>query len=123
VTRPYPREPVPTVMETNVPMTTRDGVVLCADVTRPDDLPGTFPVILSRAPYAKLGADFNRHCHFYAQWGYVTVMQDCRGRFESEGEYEPVFDEGVDGYEAVEWSAKLPGPTAAWACRGSRTSP
>ena len=40
------------------------------------------------------------------RFGYVTVMQDCRGRFESEGEYDTIFQEIADGYDAVEWSAR-----------------
>jgi putative CocE/NonD family hydrolase len=104
-------------MEKNLPMTTRDGVTLMADVMRPD-LPGTFPVILSRTPYGKDGFDFNRHCHHYAQHGYVTVMQDCRGRFESDGEYEPIFQEVADGFDAVEWAARLPWADGTVATQG-----
>ena len=35
-------------------------------------------------------------------------MQDCRGRFASEGDYEPIFQEVADGYDAVERAARLP---------------
>ena len=35
-------------------------------------------------------------------------MQDCRGRFASEGEYDTIFQEIEDGYDAVEWAARLP---------------
>ncbi len=45
---------------------------------------------------------------FFARRGYVMVMQDCRGRFASEGEYYPIVDDVVDGYDAVEWAARLP---------------
>jgi uncharacterized protein len=103
------REQNDVVMERNVPMQTRDGVTLRADVWRPDR-PGRFPVILSRTPYGKDMAARNPNGSnaFFARFGYVTIMQDCRGRFASEGEYEPIFQEVADGYDAVEWAARLP---------------
>ena len=95
--------------ERNVPMRTRDGVTLYADVWRPD-APGRFPVLLIRTPYGKeaRGPDPSGSHVFFARRGYVTVMQDCRGRFTSEGEYDPMFQEIADGYDAVEWAARLP---------------
>ncbi len=96
------------VTEKNVPMKTRDGVTLYADVIHPD-APGRFPVLLSRTPYNKKGSDDpNGPLYNYARYGYVTIMQDCRGRFESEGEYDTIFQEAADGYDAVEWAARLP---------------
>ncbi len=96
-------------VETDVPMQTRDGVRLNADVYRPD-VPGRFPVLLSRTPYGKEAASTapNGSSQFFARYGYVTVMQDCRGRFASERDYEPIFQEVADGYDAVEWAARLP---------------
>ena len=97
------------VVERDVPMRTRDGVRLYADVFRPD-APGRFPVLLSRSPYGKDSAAANPNGSniVFAQSGYVTVMQDCRGRFSSEGEYDTIFQEIEDGYDAVEWAARLP---------------
>lgn len=97
-------------LDKNVPMVTRDGVTLYADVWRPDS-PGTFPTLLSRTPYGKESAAQNPNGSnaFFARFGYVTIMQDCRGRFTSEGEYNPIFQEITDGYDAVEWAARLPG--------------
>ncbi len=96
------------VTETDVPMTTRDGVTLYADIVRPD-APGSFPVLLSRTPYGKAGSsDPNGPNTFFARYGYVSVTQDCRGRFASEGDYDTIFQEAADGYDAVEWSARLP---------------
>jgi len=94
--------------EKSVPMKNRDGVTLYADVIRPD-APGNFPVLLSRTPYNKKGSDDpNGAGVMFAHYGYVSVMQDCRGRFESEGEYDTIFQEIADGYDAVEWAARLP---------------
>ncbi len=97
------------VVERDVPMRTRDGVTLYADVFRPD-APGRFPTLLSRTPYSKenAGARPNGSNQFFARYGYVTVMQDCRGRFTSEGEFDQIFQEVEDGYDAVEWAARLP---------------
>ena len=93
--------------EKNVPATMRDGTMLHADVYRPD-AEGQFPVILLRLPYGKQLAEvFGDHEYFPAR-GYVVVVQDGRGRFESEGEYYPLIDEAQDGYDTVEWAASLP---------------
>jgi uncharacterized protein len=103
------RQQYTVALEKNVPMRTRDGVTLYADVYRPD-APGRFPVLLSRTPYGKDAgaANPNGSNQFYARYGYVTIMQDCRGRFSSEGEYDTIFQEVADGYDAVEWAARLP---------------
>ena len=96
------------VTEKNVPMKTRDGVTLMADVVRPDR-PGRFPVLLSRTPYNKKGTDDpNGPTYLFASHGYISITQDCRGRFQSEGEYDTIFQEVADGYDAVEWAARLP---------------
>ncbi|MFN0148878.1 MAG: CocE/NonD family hydrolase, partial [Dehalococcoidia bacterium] len=82
------REQLPIVVERDVPMVTRDGVTLFADVARPD-MPGRFPVLISRTPYGKQFAmdNPNGSNQYFARHGYVSIMQDCRGRFTSEGNY------------------------------------
>ena len=88
-----------------------DGTILRADIWRPD-AEGTFPVLIERTPYDKrsssesnLGAG-----EFYASHGYVVVIQDVRGRFDSEGEFYPFRDDGdgenKDGYDTIEWAAE-----------------
>ncbi len=85
----------------------RDGVKLATDVHKPDGPnPGPLPVILGRTPYNKnsldgLGAEAMRR-------GYVLVVQDCRGRFASEGENLPFNLDGPDGFDTLEWIAKQP---------------
>nr|WP_269066339.1 CocE/NonD family hydrolase [Streptomyces spinoverrucosus] len=39
----------------------------------------------------------------------MVVIQDTRGRFASEGEWEPFTYEESDGYDTVRWAAALPG--------------
>ncbi|MFD3613644.1 CocE/NonD family hydrolase [Streptomyces sp. NPDC058676] len=97
-------------IEFDVPAEMRDGTVLRADVYRPGGT-GPWPVLLARLPYGKqtpmmavvldpLAA---------ARRGFLVVVQDTRGRFASEGEWEPWTYEESDGYDTVRWAAALPG--------------
>ena len=98
------------IRERNVMVPMRDGVRLAADVYRPA-APGRFPALVTRGPYGKDGyADNQEHSSwFFPQRGYVVVSQDCRARFDSEGDYyNPLFQEGADGYDTVEWAARQP---------------
>jgi uncharacterized protein len=87
----------------------RDGTKLLADMYRPD-IPGKFPVLLQRTPYNRASSsDFSPSFAFRAaSRGYIVIMQDVRGRFESEGEWYPFKYEERDGYDTVEWAATLP---------------
>ncbi len=89
-------------------MKARDGVVLRADVYRPDG-PGRHPVLLSRLPYDKAGRRRPGDIDVFVDHGYVVIIQDTRGRFASDGDtYVPLAPEANDGYDAVEWAAGLP---------------
>ncbi|WP_174614540.1 CocE/NonD family hydrolase [Virgibacillus ihumii] len=98
------------ILDKNVACTLRDGTILYADIYRPGE-EGEFPVLLTRLPYGK---DLPFYSHRYldtnrlVQNGYVVIIQDVRGRFESEGEFVPFINEAKDGYDAVEWAAALP---------------
>ena len=103
------REPYNVTIESNVTMKTRDGVVLSADIYRPK-AEGKFPVLLERTPYDKhrmtyAGVDFGVKA---AARGFVYVIQDCRGRFASEGDWYVFKNESQDGHDAIEWAAALP---------------
>ena len=96
------------LVEKDVPMQTRDGVTLRADVYRPD-APGRFPVLLSRLPYNKNLRPRPGDIDYFVERGYGVIMQDTRGRFSSDGdEYYALIWEMPDGYDAVEWAASLP---------------
>jgi putative CocE/NonD family hydrolase len=83
----------------------RDGVVLRADVLRPND-EGKFPVLVYRTPYGKEAAQREYATFQHAvERGYAVVVQDVRGRFQSEGEFRPYENEGRDGYDTIEWAA------------------
>jgi putative CocE/NonD family hydrolase len=106
--RPLPGLPQVT-MQRNVPCQMRDGVTLYADVYRPAG-EGPFPVILMRHPYDKTQAQNINFSHpsWYAQRGYMVVIQDVRGYWASEGEFTPFLNEAEDGYDTIEWAARLP---------------
>jgi len=93
------------IVERDVRVSMRDGVVLHADIYRPK-ADGKFPVLLTRTPYDRRGEiDFGPVA---AARGYVVVAQDVRGRFGSEGEWYTFKYESQDGYDTVEWAAALP---------------
>ena len=98
------------IVQQGVPATMRDGTVLYADVYRPKtDEP--LPVILMRMPYNRQQAAHVPYAHpaWYARQGYMVVIQDTRGRWASEGKFYPFRHEMTDGYDTVEWAARLPG--------------
>ncbi|MBI1353716.1 MAG: CocE/NonD family hydrolase [Acidobacteria bacterium] len=84
----------------------RDGVELIADVYRPD-ASGSFPVLLTRTPYDRKNGE--GQAREVASHGYIVVVQDTRGRYDSQGEFYPFRHEIDDGYDTVEWAAKLEG--------------
>ncbi len=92
------------VVELDVRVPMRDGVQLSTNIFLPDK-EGKYPTILMRTPYGNGDAN-NGAARAYAQVGYAYVTQDTRGRFESEGVFEPFLNEGPDGYDAQEWVRK-----------------
>lgn len=84
-------------------MKTRDGVALVQDVYLPDG-PGKFPTVLMRTPYGR-GAGA-ASAALYVKRGYAVVSQDCRGRDDSEGVFDPMVNEREDGYDAIDWISK-----------------
>lgn len=96
----------------DVAATMRDGVVLRANVYRPDDGGAqTYPVLLTRLPYGKdlpLGSSFLDPAQA-ARRGYIIVVQDVRGTFASGGDWYPFKHEHEDGLDSVAWAARLPG--------------
>lgn len=98
-------QPYRVLIQNGARATMRDGVVLVSDIYRPD-AQGKFPVLLQRTPYNRAGAA--SEAARLASNGYVVVIQDTRGRFDSQGEFYPFRYEGRDGYDTVEWAAGLP---------------
>lgn len=99
-------------VERNVPIPMRDGVILRADVW----LSGSgspMPTLLQRLPY-------NKSDSFNAQYiagveplraveaGFAVVIQDTRGRYESDGVFEPYAHEPLDGLDTIAWIRSQP---------------
>jgi predicted acyl esterase len=88
-----------------------DGVHLATDVYLPEG-DGPFPVILTRTPYHKTEKAFAGPAATLARNGYACVVQDMRGRFDSEGENLPFIGCGwgahKDGVETLAWIRKQP---------------
>jgi len=84
----------------NVRVPMRDGVELSTDLYLPE-AKGPFPVILARTPYDNTGHALKGKA--YARRGYAFVAQDCRGRYDSDGEFYPWHQEADDGYDTLEW--------------------
>jgi putative CocE/NonD family hydrolase len=103
-------------VERDVEMTTRDGVVLRSDVYRPEG-GGSVPTLLIRTPYGKTGQDTAPYYDIprVVADGYIVVCQDVRGRHASDGHWKSFINaetpDASDGYDAVEWAARLPGAT------------
>ena len=96
------------VLEKNVAVPMRDGVVLRADVMRPPEA-GKFPVLVYRTPYGKDAAQQEYTTFKHAiERGYAVVIQDVRGRYHSDGDFRPYENEGRDGYDTIEWAAAQP---------------
>src|SRR3569833_1154127 len=106
--------------EVYIPM--RDGIKLFTTIYSP-----TFgkdhPILMTRTPYSSnpYGADFAKFRLTpkmdYARKGYVLVIQDVRGKFMSEGDFEDIrpyishktdtqTDESSDTYDAIDWLVK-----------------
>src|SRR3989475_12234037 len=97
-------------VEIDVPARMRDGTTLRANVYRPEG-DGRWPSLLTGLPYGKDDAGVLTVLDPVqaARRGFIVVIQDCRGRFASEGEWIPFWFEEQDGYDTVEWAARLPG--------------
>ncbi|QRG66613.1 CocE/NonD family hydrolase [Brevibacillus choshinensis] len=83
----------------------RDGIRLATEVWLPADLEAgqRVPTIFMRTPYGRMDAIFRR-LPFVAR-GYALVMQDTRGREDSEGEWVPLVHERNDGDDSLTWIA------------------
>jgi putative CocE/NonD family hydrolase len=111
-----------TKKEIMIPM--RDGIRLFTSVYIPNDNSEPHPILMNRTPYSCLPygeknfrAFWDGHWRYYMRRNYIIVIQDVRGRWMSEGEFEDVrpfnpnkkgteFDEASDTYDAIDWLVK-----------------
>lgn len=88
----------------------RDGVVLRADVYRPDSATPV-PAIVNRTPYDRTFALIPPAAldpQIAVDSGFALVVQDVRGLHASDGEFYPFVHDGRDTYDSVEWAAAQP---------------
>src|SRR5262249_49000116 len=101
-----------TLVEKNVLVAVRDGTKLALDLYRPTKLntnaavDGDFPVLLCRTPYDK--NNVKAEAEWFCGRGYVVVVNDVRGRYASEGEWQMIVDDVTDGYDIAAWIAQQP---------------
>jgi len=118
------------IIEKNTMVGMRDGVRLATDIHRPavdgKPAPGQFPVIVERTPYDKTAARNGERtatdprpltraevAAYFVKRGYIVVLQDLRGRYQSEGTFTKYIGESADGFDTLKWVAEQP-----W-CNGS----
>ena len=112
--RPTPIDPVAVML----PM--RDGVRLATDIYLSPNQP-RLPVVLHRTPYGRRSTSASEAsqqdpvplspgelARLFADRGYVLVVQDCRGRHDSEGEFVKYISDREDGYDVCEWLVAQP---------------
>ena len=100
------------VIDQKVMMPMRDGIRLATDIYRPKG-EGKYPIVFSRTPYnfntwvdGKMGTGPLQAAYEAVSRGYVYVVQNERGRFFSEGEWDILGTPITDGYDALEWMSK-----------------
>ena len=99
----------------NVMVPMRDGVRLATDIYLPtlngEPVEGRFPAILERTPYHNGNSSLTATGRYFAKRGYAVVLQDVRGRGESDGSWKGVVlatNEADDGYDTCDWIVRQP---------------
>jgi predicted acyl esterase len=103
------------IVERKVMMPMRDGVRLATDIYRPKNAAGPVPIVFSKTPYNfnfwdvrnRVPADMSTALAVVKR-GYAYVVQNERGHFFSEGNYDILGAPITDGYDAIEWLTKQP---------------
>ena len=96
-------------VQRDVPCPLADGTTSYTDIYRPagDE---ALPALVISTPYNKGDAESNvgfAHPSWYARQGFLVVTHDVRGRYRSEGTFEPFFNEGADVAHLIEWVSRL----------------
>ena len=101
------------VVERKVMMPMRDGVRLATDIYRPKNAAGKVPIVFVKTPYnfnywdVRNGVPSDMNAALTAiKRGYAYVVQNERGHFFSEGNYDILGPPATDGYDAMEWLSK-----------------
>ncbi len=98
------------IIERKVMVPMRDGIRLGTDIYRPKNASGKVPVIWVRTPYnfnfwdVRNGVPADMTAALTAvKRGYAYVLQNERGHFFSEGNYDILGAPRTDGYDALNW--------------------
>ncbi len=91
----------------------RDGVRLATDVYRPargsTPVDERLPVLLQRTPYDKSRPGIVAQARYFATHGYVVILQDTRGLYQSEGVFSKYHEyDALDGFDVLAWIERLP---------------
>ena len=110
-------KPLFRLQEVMIPM--RDGVHLQTAILTPADQQGPLPILFRRTPYGvpeKPPEQMPSSWKELAQDGYIFVIQNLRGRFKSEGNFDltsqvdlanpKATNETTDAYDSIEWLIK-----------------
>ena len=103
------------IVERKVMVPMRDGVRLATDIYRPKNAAGPVPIVFSKTPYNfnfwdvrnRAPADMTTPLEAVKR-GYAYVVQNERGHFFSEGNYDILGAPITDGYDAIEWITTQP---------------
>jgi putative CocE/NonD family hydrolase len=100
------------IVDQKVMMPMRDGVRLATDIYRPKT-DKKVPIIFSKTPYnfnsyrdGELSTRTMQRAYEAVKRGYAYVVQNERGRFFSEGEWDILGTPTTDGYDAMTWMAE-----------------
>jgi len=100
------------ILEEKVMMPMRDGVRLATDIYRPKT-DEKVPIVFSRTPYnfnswgdGKERTRAMERAYEALKHGYAYVVQNERGRYFSEGEWDILGVPLTDGYDAFSWMAE-----------------
>lgn len=102
------------VIDQKVMMPMRDGIRLCTDIYRPKTNKKV-PIIFSRTPYnfnswgdGKQRTRTAERAYEAVKRGYAYVVQNERGRYFSEGDWDILGVPLTDGYDAFSWMKEQP---------------
>lgn len=100
------------IVDQKIMMPMRDGVRLASDIYRPKGNEPV-PIVFSRTPYnfntygnGEMNTRTMESALAWVKKGYAFVVQNERGRFFSEGEWDILGVPLTDGYDAMEWMSK-----------------
>jgi putative CocE/NonD family hydrolase len=101
------RPATPFLVEHDAAIPMRDATILRADIYRPDEPATTVATLLVRSPYGE-GSFRGVGVVPALEKGFAVVLQHCRGRGSSDGEFRPWLDEGDDGFDTIGWITAQP---------------